>query len=408
MFLNNPSIRAVLLLVIILSSVSYIAAQDKKAYIRSDKLNIRDAPSRSAQVLGILEKWTPVNIIERSINTDTIDGWQDAWYKVTTSSSPTAGWVFGGYLVFVDPFNETSVVDRDLVAKKLSFLQNGILYISSGDGSEKKAIPVEIDARFGSWSWRSGSDSLSMSTLKEGLTIGGIWSPDGKRVVAPNRRGISVNGVVERISGQVFLNWGANDVNCWFPDSRRLIIVVQQGTFAPDIQQNISVFDCQTRKSTILVSLKKHGLLVNRPSVAPDGSFVTFIASTGFEKVGDGLYREADRSLYLINSDGTGLRKLWQGIGSSLNAPVVLPDGKSIILTGSSERQEDRGLFLFNIPTGKMNQLSDHPPHPYTPASVSPDGKYVVYDSFDGMFVVRIADKQITRVGPSGYVQWGR
>jgi hypothetical protein len=346
-----------------------------------------------------LEKWTPVDIVERSTNTDTIDGWQGAWYKVATSSSKT-GWVFGGYLVFVDPFDETNVVDRNLVAKKLSFLHNGVLYISSGDGSEKEAIPVEINSDYGSWSWRPGSDSLSMPALKESLAISGIWSPDGKRVVTSTRQGISVNNVPTRIPGAVTLIWGANDVNCWFPDSRRLIFVTQQGVSSESIQLNLCVFDCQTRKTTILVSSKQQGLYVNRPSVAPDGSFVTFMASESMKQI--------DRSLYMVNSDGTGLRKLWQGIEQTLNSPIVLPDGKSIILTGYGDQKENCGLLLFNIATGTMSQLSEHRANVYTPASVSPDGKYVAYDSFDGIFVVRIADKKITRVGPSGFVQWVR
>lgn len=60
------------------------------------------------------------------------------------------------------------------------------------------------------------------------------------------------------------------------------------------------------------------------PAISPDGSKVAFARA----EPGNGQHGPSD--IWIMNSDGTGLKEIAQGNGSSLRAPTFSPDGKTI------------------------------------------------------------------------------
>jgi uncharacterized protein len=67
------------------------------AFCNKGPLNIRKAPSLTADILGTVDTYEPVTIIEKSEKTVSVDGFQSYWYRLR-SKGGTEGWAFGGYL----------------------------------------------------------------------------------------------------------------------------------------------------------------------------------------------------------------------------------------------------------------------------------------------------------------------
>ncbi|HDZ54526.1 hypothetical protein LCGC14_0102600 [marine sediment metagenome] len=80
-------------------------------------------------------------------------------------------------------------------------------------------------------------------------------------------------------------------------------------------------------------------------------------------------YIGQDSNLYLINSDGTGQRKLLTG---SVMTFEWLPDGKRILYNRGG--MDSEGVFLINIKTGEETQIKQEPF-----MELSPDGKQFLY-----------------------------
>src|SRR5258708_38205758 len=109
------------------------------------------------------------------------------------------------------------------------------------------------------------------------------------------------------------------------------------------------------------------------PKPSPDGSKICFVADQG---KGDAKMR----SLYYMNSDGSNRVK----VADKAREPCWSPDGKEIAFAKDELEKftfldaATKGLYIFNLETGKTRQ---HPnkklEHLYT-LNWSPDGKWVV------------------------------
>ncbi len=88
--------------------------------------------------------------------------------------------------------------------------------------------------------------------------------------------------------------------------------------------------------------------------------------------------RNANYVLFLMNADGTNIRQLTENDGSSINGGRFSPDGTSIVF-GRTYRKNDElkgGIYVLNIQTGKMEQISDIWG---IQCDWSPDGKHIVF-----------------------------
>ncbi len=122
---------------------------------------------------------------------------------------------------------------------------------------------------------------------------------------------------------------------------------------------------------------------------SPDGTKIVFRASRPIgadtieykELLAKGLVAPTNMELYVINADGSGLRKI-TNLGKANWAPFYHPSGKKIIFSSNhhSERGYDFQLFMINEDGTGLEQITFESMFNAFPM-FSPDGKKLVFSS---------------------------
>ena len=201
------------------------------------------------------------------------------------------------------------------------------------------------------------------------------WSPDGKEVVG--RTNIYEN------------NRLMHELKAWRADgsNARVLRAKFRGNVAPTLRaaglnkKSAGVYDVMTSAPAsaaqqIPALAKYRGEVIINPALSPDGTKVAF------QIPGHGMW--------VINSDGTGLKSLGKG-----SNPSWMPDSRSIVYTVVSDNGHSytaSTLYGLDVVNGNGSVLvSANGLIPVTPA-VSPDGRKVVFgDATDGsLYIVNL------------------
>lgn len=116
------------------------------------------------------------------------------------------------------------------------------------------------------------------------------------------------------------------------------------------------------------------------PKPSPDGTRICFVADEGKGK-------DKIRNLYYMNSDGTGRTK----VAENAREPCWSPDSKSIAyMKGEFEKFTysdfaTKGLFIYDLASGKTRQHPNEKLHHLYTLNWSPDGKWFVATVHGGM-----------------------
>jgi Tol biopolymer transport system component len=241
--------------------------------------------------------------------------------------------------------------------------------------------------------------NVQQLTNNPGPEFDPMWSPDGKRIVyRDSRRGPNQDDEIYLMnadgSGQTNLtnnpanDWGA----AWSPDGTWIAF---NSTRAGDIPQ---LFVMNADGSGVEQLTEQEA---EYPAWSPDGSQIVFMSSI------------PDYEIYVMNADGSGLTRLTNAPGED-GWPAWSPDGKQIVFESARDdcsisnrpdcgRSGDIGpffdLWIMNADGSgqtRLTQISGQF------SAWSPDGRYIVFNSLGGLYVMRPDGSDITHLPISG------
>jgi len=207
------------------------------------------------------------------------------------------------------------------------------------------------------------------------------WSPDGRRIAFESSSKLYVvnadgsgHRVLTRLSG------GRTASLAWSPDGRKLLFL--QDGFCGDFCFGLYVLNADgsglrdlTRKLVGGVRGPRAGP-ASDPVWSPDGRRISFVRLN--TRIG----------VYVVNADGSGMRKLTSNAAEAYAAPAWSPDGQKI--TFASERAGNSEIYLMNADGSGQRTLTRNLAYDGDPAW-SPDGRKITFVSNrDGLYEVYV------------------
>lgn len=163
------------------------------------------------------------------------------------------------------------------------------------------------------------NDKDERLTLRTGFALPGAWSPDGRYLALSKSEGgnsdIFLYDLKRRHMRRLTLHNGIDVSPSFAPDNKRLVF-----TSSRNGTSQIYLTDVNGRPPKRLTS---EGQYNAAPVWAPQGDWIAFI----------GRSLEQTLELYVIRSDGTGLRRVTINGSTIEDAPTWSPDGQTILYT---------------------------------------------------------------------------
>ena len=224
--------------------------------------------------------------------------------------------------------------------------------------------------------------------------FGHVWSPDGRTIAFENLRGGNAEIYVVNADGsgqrRLTRNPARDFAPAWSPDGRR-IAFVRDRTHGPEVY----VMNADGSRQLRLVPRGR------RPLWSPDGRRLAFTRGQGggsvyivnvdgseernvtrgsvrdFAWSPDGRAiafdsaRAGNSEIYVVNSDGGGLRRLTRNAGPDL-APAWSPDGRRLAFARDGE------IYIVNADGRGLRRLTRNPASDSSPV-FSPDGRKIAF-----------------------------
>ena len=193
------------------------------------------------------------------------------------------------------------------------------------------------------------------------------WSPDGRRIAYRGGRDGQYSALyVVNADGsgkRTFARRGSDPA--WSPDGRRIAFESTSKLYV------VNADGSGRRTLTRLRPGQKRSL-----AWSPDGRKLAFLGEGGGGCGGQGCF-----NLYVVNSDGSGLRNLTSKLGGRIGAGPASdsawsPDGRMIAFVRLNTRL---GVYVVNADGSGVRNLTPKPMEAYAAPAWSPDGQKITF-----------------------------
>ena len=199
----------------------------------------------------------------------------------------------------------------------------------SPDGSSVAFDGVADDGHIHIFAVNAEGTGLTQITSGDGEEIDASWSPDGTRLAVETQRspseptGIAIVDVATGDISMITENpFGGDDAKpTWSPDGTRIAFARSRGE-----QKRPSAVFVMDADGSSLQRITPRGLNAYRPAWSPDGTQMIFNTNDTSERI-------QDAEIYIVASDGSGLRRLTHEKYASAFRPTWSPDGEWILFT---------------------------------------------------------------------------
>ncbi len=242
--------------------------------------------------------------------------------------------------------------------------------------------------------------SVSRLTNVEATDFYASFAPDGQTIYFSSRRDgafyvykMGVNGSNQQRFNS---NLGAYYAPAISPDGRQMAV-----TIASSGAQHIWLMNLDSSNARQLTTTGPNNV---DPVWSPDGSQLAFSSDRDGE--------EGDLTHYIINADGSGVRKLETGVAEEGGRSDWSPDGKWLAFYAGP--RDDRNVYMAAIDGSVVYQLTDGGSN--LAPSFSPDGGWITFTSYrDGdaeVYIMRYDGSGVTQLTfndiPDYQPRWGR
>jgi Tol biopolymer transport system component len=208
------------------------------------------------------------------------------------------------------------------------------------------------------------------ATSYQGVT----WSADGKHLaftamLIKSMKPFSMQAdiYISRPDGTQMKKVTGDETNdflaAWSKDGKRVYF----GASVPDSKTG-DIASIKT-DGTGLVYLTKNAGRNSEPSVSPDGKWIAFESDRDGGKV----------QIYIMKTDGSGLKRLTSDGAIAYYTPVWSPDGKKLVYYAEKGDRKDQ-IWTMNADGSNPVLLTNNTGHNFY-AAWSPDGKHIIYCS---------------------------
>lgn len=240
-------------------------------------------------------------------------------------------------------------------------MNRGQIYIMNADGSNPVAL-----------------------TNTERTNYGAAWSPDGTKIVFASERDGDTEVYVMNADGSDPTNLTNNPEGYdsgaeWSPDGKYLAYFT--GMKKPETEEyqppgspyrywnaDIFIMNMETGEKFQVTNSDTDDIY---PTWSNDGTRLAFTS-----------IRDGNLEIYIINADGTGLRRI-TNTPSRENAAKWLPGDEYLTYTANiGEGEEPSNNFVVNIETGEITQITPTSEIIYFGFDVSPDNQSMIFSAF--------------------------
>lgn len=202
------------------------------------------------------------------------------------------------------------------------------------------------------------------------------WSPDGKSLsftamhdydekTDEYRTDVFIFEIkspgLKKISGEAKHAFSS----AWSPDGKRIFFSSDSGN-----EKESNIFSVKTDGSD-LIQLTKDSGKNTVPDVSPDGKKIAFMSTR----------ESAKYQIYVMDADGSNVKKLTTDLNVSFCNPVWSKDGKRIVYYSDKGDGKDQ-IWIMNADGSNQKLLTNNIGHNIFP-SFSPDGKRIIFSRRD-------------------------